>query len=97
MPPAGRSQAQQRVAEPSMPFTPWAPQEIVNFYYGGLNIDCSQEDIVKPTQAFVMQFYGKILEDSWKITTESAAEHRMVYLNMLAYGKVSLGPAVRDD
>ena len=97
MPPAGRSQAQQRVAEPSMPFTPWAPQEIVNFYYGGLNIDCSQEDIVKPTQAFVMQFYGKILEDSWKITTESAAEHRTVYLNMLAYGKVSLGPAVQDD
>ena len=79
------------MAEPSMPFTPWAPQEIVNFYYGGLNIDCSQEDVVKPTQAFVMQFYGKILEDSWKITTESAAEHRMVYLNMLAYGKVSLG------
>ena len=41
-----------------------------------------------------MQFYGKILEDAWKITSESAAEHRMVYLNMLAYGKVHLGRPV---
>ena len=71
-----------------MPFTPWPPQEIVNFYYSGLNIECSQEDIVKPTQTFVMQFYGRILEDAWKINSESAAEHRSVYLNMLAYGRV---------
>jgi hypothetical protein len=87
MPPPGRAQ-QQRVVEPSMPFTPWPPQEIVNFYYSGLNIECSQEDIVKPTQTFVMQFYGRILEDAWKINSESAAEHRSVYLNMLAYGRV---------
>jgi hypothetical protein len=89
MPPPGRAQ-QQRVVEPSMPFTPWPPQEIVNFYYSGLNIECSQEDIVKPTQTFVMQFYGRILEDAWKINSESAAEHRSVYLNMLAYGRVGL-------
>lgn len=73
-----------------MPFTPWPPQEIVNFYAGALSIECTQEDIIKPTQAFVMQFYGKVLEDCWKITPESAAEHRTVYMNMLAYGKVGL-------